>query len=192
MARLYSSLVDYSAQLFAFLETCATTEYPIERKNPSMDDLHNKVTGRRLERVDLATWLLDHGATRQPAQPLEETSSSQRQAQYGIELLKEEPLQHAFEGFNEKIVHLLLHRGMDPAVIDFTIDFKLLRYAVKHGRFSMLRSLAEHGLRKCAHELAMLSKDALEAEHLAMYQYFLGLDQKCVDEAKETTQEEEL
>jgi hypothetical protein len=189
---LHSSLADFSAQLFAFFETCATTEYPIGTKKPSMNDLLNKIAGRRPERVDVATWLLDNGATRQPAQPPEETSSSQRQARYGIELLEDEPLQRAFEGGNEKIVHLLLHRGIDPAIIDFTINFKMLRYAVKHGRFSMLRLLVEHGLRIDEHELAMLSKDALEAEHLAMHQYFLGFDQNLVDEAKETTQEKEL
>jgi hypothetical protein len=81
----------------------------------------------------------------------------------------------------------LLHRGLDPAIIDFTIDFKILRHTVKHCLFNILWSFVEYGVRIGEHELAVLSEDALEVEHLGMYKYFQGLDQKRVDETKELT-----
>lgn len=138
---LHSSLVDFLAQLFAFVESCATPEYPVEIKVPHVDELLDDIAYSKPERVDVAIWLLENGATVQRKPSPGKVQTRRSRAWYGEDILLPEPLRSAVESGNERMLRLFLERGADSSATDFVV----LQHIVKRGRLSILRLLVEHG-----------------------------------------------
>jgi hypothetical protein len=60
---LHSTSSDVSSQLFVLLRSCATAQYPVDVEEPGRTKLLLEVASNALQRVDVATWLLDNDAS---------------------------------------------------------------------------------------------------------------------------------
>ena len=130
---LKSRSVDFSSQLFELLPSRYKEKDCPVKGNFQYDELLSYVAKASPQRVDVAEWLLNQGA------------SVQLEAHEKEKLMKgrrpfSDPLRQAIRGGNEKMVYLLLNRGPHletggGALLD----------AVMRGRLDIVRILVERG-----------------------------------------------
>ncbi|KAH8701201.1 hypothetical protein GQ44DRAFT_553488, partial [Phaeosphaeriaceae sp. PMI808] len=117
MGMLHTPLSDFCHQPHAFPESRRTSLYPITLKKMDINDLLDDVSFYSPQRVDVATWLLDHGAMVQEKESpgkrmtLRSRGPSEREETKHESRKPWNPLRRAVKGGNEKIVRLLLERG---------------------------------------------------------------------------------
>jgi hypothetical protein len=169
--------VDFYAQLYSLLDSCRTTQYPIELEAYSVNHILYDVASWDTQRADVAAHLLDAGAIVQE----KEYPMNRDRNRFGggsWELPQPwNPLRQAVKGGNEKIVQLLLNRGADPN----STDDDILWHAVKLGRLDIVRMLVENGakIEHKSHPAAALFTGRIEKRPLLVMAALLEHTEMC-------------
>jgi hypothetical protein len=122
---LRSPSVDSSSQLFSLLDSKPPEVVSIRLTNRGNDALLHDVVFGSPQRIDVAEWLLEQGASFQQKVPPKDSWAMLYRRRAGV-LFRgriSSPwylLRQAVRGGNEKIVHLFLERGADPMPLTAT------------------------------------------------------------------------